>query len=464
MKSRRIIFWILLPILSLVLLEGVLQLTSLFVADKAVIGSEAPASNQIWTFGESTSVWGGDQSYPNILQKKIEQVSAENFQVVNYAVMGSDSEKQLKAFLAALEHAKPKMVIAMLGINDDWALSNEKETNFRAKLWPLRTYRFAYFIYLNYFKDLLKAKSILIPMKGYYYPPNLNPEVWPVIEKLVNQKKYSDIEKLIDQQPAEFKRDYFYVASITVSDKYGSEEDLQSVNQQIYFLTKCLAIDPEYLPCIEQMVENKCVAKHSFESIEPYLKLALDKKSDYPNVFQAALNEYRKVGQTEKGLTIVEQFLKQHPVDYFFLWRNFIESMPEDTDPGRRTYWKNLYEKEFPGRTNSTNESKLKEHFETHSKFVSNLKEFVELCAANNIQFVFVQYPRLSIAKIKEIPDHSDKVIWVENKNNFENALKTHTYEDLFTDRFSTSFGHFTPFGAELVAEEVFKNIKNKLH
>jgi hypothetical protein len=74
-----------------------------------------------------------------------------------------------------------------------------------------------------------------------------------------------------------------------------------------------------------------------------------------------------------------------------------------------------------------------------------------------------MQYPMMPVDFLKNILKDSkyyEKLIFISNENNFNEALKTYKPEDLFTDMFAGSFGHCTDLGNTLIAENVAENIE----
>ncbi len=71
------------------------------------------------------------------------------------------------------------------------------------------------------------------------------------------------------------------------------------------------------------------------------------------------------------------------------------------------------------------------------------------------IKFVVMQYPTLDISELKEIFNGNDNIIFISNEENFNKALKTGKYEDLFIDHIRPTFGHATQVGNRLIAENV---------
>lgn len=78
------------------------------------------------------------------------------------------------------------------------------------------------------------------------------------------------------------------------------------------------------------------------------------------------------------------------------------------------------------------------------------------------IIFVAVQYPTLDISQLKAKFDGDEDIIFISNRENFEKALRESRYEELFTDRYGTSFGHTTRKGSRVVAESIARTIQEE--
>lgn len=94
--------------------------------------------------------------------------------------------------------------------------------------------------------------------------------------------------------------------------------------------------------------------------------------------------------------------------------------------------------------------------------------ELYNILRGRGIALVAMQYPTLDIDEIKKpfrnlglgeipqmLPDKS--LYFVENRYNFLEALRNQPYEEIFTDRFRKTWGHLTPFGHELIADQLVK-------
>jgi len=75
---------------------------------------------------------------------------------------------------------------------------------------------------------------------------------------------------------------------------------------------------------------------------------------------------------------------------------------------------------------------------------------------------IAMQYPRLDINYLKEnlkTSKNYDRIIFLSNESNFNEALKSCKTEDIFKDMFAGSFGHCTQLGNTLIAENVAETI-----
>jgi len=76
---------------------------------------------------------------------------------------------------------------------------------------------------------------------------------------------------------------------------------------------------------------------------------------------------------------------------------------------------------------------------------------------------ILMQYPMMPVDDLKNILKDSkyyEKLIFISNENNFNEALKTYKPEDVFIDMFAGTFGHCTYLGNTLIAENAAENIE----
>jgi len=90
---------------------------------------------------------------------------------------------------------------------------------------------------------------------------------------------------------------------------------------------------------------------------------------------------------------------------------------------------------------------------------VLNYQMLKKILDRRRIKLVCVQYPMRSIESLKRIFNSSDNVIFVDNENIFEKALKKGSYKEYFIDMFFGDFGHCTSKGNRLLAENIANEV-----
>ena len=113
--------------------------------------------------------------------------------------------------------------------------------------------------------------------------------------------------------------------------------------------------------------------------------------------------------------------------------------------------------------------------------FQKNMKKIYAYLRKQNVDVIFMQYPLANIDILKYVLSvekmemanynkYRDAVIerwkppsfrldknikFLENKDNFKAALRRHSFDELFIDRFAIIFGHTSNLGHELIADNV---------
>lgn len=74
---------------------------------------------------------------------------------------------------------------------------------------------------------------------------------------------------------------------------------------------------------------------------------------------------------------------------------------------------------------------------------------------SRGITHIAVQYPTLSVLTLQRTLAGEIGIEFVDNEQTFADALRTHSFDELFVDRFAGSFGHMTPLGHDILAENI---------
>jgi hypothetical protein len=90
-------------------------------------------------------------------------------------------------------------------------------------------------------------------------------------------------------------------------------------------------------------------------------------------------------------------------------------------------------------------------------------KLIVDKLVDNNIKVLSMQYPVRSIKPLKQMlknEEYYDRIIFINNENNFKDLLKTKQFKEVFEDQFAGDFGHYKQDGSVLIAENVIARLE----
>ena len=84
-----------------------------------------------------------------------------------------------------------------------------------------------------------------------------------------------------------------------------------------------------------------------------------------------------------------------------------------------------------------------------------NYNRLREVLSRKGVKLVCMQYAMRPLGPLKDMLDSREGIIFVDNEAVFKEALKDGRYEDYFIDRFAGDFGHCTPPGNKIIADNV---------
>jgi tetratricopeptide (TPR) repeat protein len=90
-------------------------------------------------------------------------------------------------------------------------------------------------------------------------------------------------------------------------------------------------------------------------------------------------------------------------------------------------------------------------------------RRLYETLKERGIRYIAMQYPRLDVQVIRDMLEDAADVTFISNQENFEAALESHSYAEIFADSFAKhrpppfggDFGHMTLRGERLIAENL---------
>ena len=83
---------------------------------------------------------------------------------------------------------------------------------------------------------------------------------------------------------------------------------------------------------------------------------------------------------------------------------------------------------------------------------VYDYNEIYNLVSSRHARFIAMQYPLRDVSYLKGVFSPELPIVFVENKENFQQALKNSLYGEYFNDSFGGDFGHCTRKGNRLMA------------
>lgn len=116
----------------------------------------------------------------------------------------------------------------------------------------------------------------------------------------------------------------------------------------------------------------------------------------------------------------------------------------------------------FKGKTSASGSLTLSKNTNIDSVEAIKLRNYQEvkrILDKRGIRLVCSQYPLRSVEPLKEIFQGQAGVIFVDNEKVFKDALRKKSYRYYFTDTFGNDFGHCTPEGNRLLAENIADTI-----
>ena len=460
-------------------------------------------SYRIMCLGESTTAWGGDDSWPNQLEKILNNKGLGlSFKVTNKGKPGIESSVILSELKYNLDRYNPDMVISMMGINDgDYTIAYDEGVIDNLKIFIKR------FRIVKLIKIIKAAMVNRIGIKKSYFKRESNLKIEDN-HKGENQSSLMNEDKYLELGEQNMGKGNFKEAEIN----FKKAIELNPKGEGAYRLGYCYRNQ-------EKLLEAENVIKKGIE-VNPdnaalYLELALCFRDQRDLHIEGML---KKEGEMYKK-TIEKD--PNHDWAYVYLGSYYF-------DMGRYEDGEKAYIKAMATTTNAVPYIELADHYRKRKDF-KNLEKIVykaveldnkrdvtrpygylsdrmygllglhyylkgeykdakkyfgkakkirtdnyfgttvnylklkDMVLSRSLKLVCMQYPMRSIKTLKKIFDFNEKILFVNNEKIFKKVLLQGIYEDYFEDMFAGDFGHCTPKGNRLIAENVANLILKKI-
>jgi tetratricopeptide (TPR) repeat protein len=415
--------------------------------------------------------------YPPFLEKILNQSNTGiQFSVIDKGRGGLNTRSILSQVESYINEYHPDMVVAMMGINDEsWEghIPYERPTSSKPLLFirSFKTYKFARLLWLHM---ITKAKEL-----GLYKAQNKDSFPYglkePYVERGDAKKNEATLTKIIEHDPRnddayaklgwtcgnqgkftqaeEFLKKAIelnpenaeaYIGLGWIRKAQGNfpqaEELIRKAikldprNDDGYFRLGWLYIDQDKLPQAEELFKKtlECNPKHAYA----YIRLG---------------GIYRNQGKFSQAEELIKKAILGCDFNQKARFYGALASIYEAM--GKTTLSKEYYDK--------ANQTRLNEYLPLVN---TNYLKLKDILYKKHIKLVCVQYPMRSIEPLKEIfKDDADGIIFVDNESIFKNAVRQQGFKQYFRDMFGGDFGHCTPEGNRLLAENITEVILKRV-
>jgi lysophospholipase L1-like esterase len=401
-------------VIFLISCELLLRSIAFFTQTKNEIQSD---KYPILTLGESTTARNKKPvDWPAQLEA---QLNKENIPAVVYneARFATTTSAILENTPYYLQKYKPKLIITMMGIND-YHLIWPKHFVLTDKKNPL-----TYFKTYKFFKYLTASSKLKEPeeLRGVISSDLEYPKHGQILKKLSEASRQSkeyqnvleEVEAFLKNKPDGEKALYYkHLSEKLPQSPLNKNSDLM---KNLDFVMKALRMIPGPADGTASWALHLAISTHQYHLCKEIIDFAKRDRSKMEETF----------------LLRVATCLKDEP-DY--VKEVFVHAGDNF---------------EFRGTA-----------LETPVK--TNYIRLAELIEDTDICWIAMGYPRRPASEgMLAVSESGDEKIFVLlNQNNFEDALKTHTFDEVFEDKFAIDFGHSTFYGNSLIASNVFEFIK----
>ena len=386
---------------------------------------------RIMCIGESTTQLGGQYSYPSQLEGILNaKLDRKKFQVINQGMGGAQISALLEQLPKWLQTYHPDMVIAMMGILDPLEENKDISSGWEE----------AFIKKIKLYQVFTKLRDKVILDLEEYYIKQRKQFVSSGEDKKEALSGYEQLINLMKDQSASQNYFNFLMKSAEESGRY---EIAESLYEQFLRQNKNGAIQgwviKEYGNLLIKMEKYE-----KFVSVMeriPYDSWTLDWVKGYCHSDH----------NMEHVRLVIEKMVQNgiSPLVYGYIGACYEEGGRGDLkdayldkmDKIRGNYFSSMTQKDYLA-----------------------VKDII---LSQGIKPVFIQYPMRGIRPLLSIfendPDKS-KIVFVDNEEVFKDAVQKEPYETYFVDRAFGDFGHATPRGNRLLAENVARIILEKFN
>ncbi len=462
--------------LFFIILTVLFEIAGFFISNRLKISVEPPQdgdSFKIICIGESTTAMGGQYSYPNQLETILnDSESPLNFTVINKGIPGHSTTSILEEIETNLAHYQPDMVVSMTGINDGTIWANQDSSKQRPFWLNIRLLRFLDLFIQNLLNERrnvshTESDDSHISLKSQ----ELASQGWRMIEEA---KDFPGAIRLLEQALDEDDQNTHALVLLGIA-----HTQVQEFAQAITRFKQAERLKPNDIFLRDGLIEAYTGMKARAE-IQKLLTLQLKERGPIFLYFGPIDNMQKSLGfqETEQILKEIAQdmpgwsavdlslaylyFINERPalarsrIEQFFAQQDSVEDVAIYGFAGQIYQQLGLHNqaKDFLNRSASISMQPIT---------VKNYQRLRDAILARGLTLVAVQYPVRRIEPLKQLLGENPAIVYVDNEKLFKKAIQTHSYDYLFQDSFAGDFGHATPEGNRILANNIATAILNHL-
>ncbi len=448
---------------------------------------------RILCIGESTTGLGRINSYPSQLEHILNAVfSDRQFKVINKGVTSKTSRDILARVEGYLNQYQPHLVIGMMGINDILLLPHQGGSSLSQPSWAehFRIYKLISLIKAHVTESLKKASRTVLnnePQREEELKSQEEAEIDELIIAISNFKILKERRDRLDQAlnaaaaSAKQERISKRISEINKNQAwqlvrmaiaYRENDDLAKAQAA---LMKAIEMDPEnFATNIEfgRVMKQRLLFPQAVtafykaleinpESFFAYLELArtYDAWGDTLKAYDCYVQVAKRDSENLVILREAGEWFYEH--GYHVQAEEVLIKIKEKNPDDHSIY--DILAKVYQAKGNndryqeyqSLADKRSENAYEYPQQTKDHYLKIIEIVHSHGIPFISMQYPLRSVSALKEILEEKKNIIFVENKENFEEALKTTPFSEYFSDNFAGDFGHCTKEGNRLIAKNV---------
>ncbi|MBU1864207.1 MAG: tetratricopeptide repeat protein [Candidatus Omnitrophica bacterium] len=409
---------------------------------------------RILCLGDSTTAGSSPTMYPQQLEEILNATPRDtSFVVINKGMFNVDTTDIMYNAPAFVETYKPQIVIAMMGTNDSHTTVPHRHTMTHI-LQSFRTYKFACLIA----KHIRTTRSSNFFYEGVEYKDK---HEWSTAQELFYKETLRHPQNV--QAHVELGWCYYYDRLFNKAEKT---------------FKRVLSIEPSHLEAVLGLGLTYGYQGRKKES-EELLTIARKENPNNHDVLMKLCIYYRDTRDYTRAIPLFEEVI---PLDPHFSWlysaggeclmgvgrireaismfKKALIFLPDTDDHASYINLAQCYE-HLNKLEKAAQYKKKAESLQStfYSKTRTNYRTLYTLLKTKGIQLVCVQYPMRPVSLLKKIFPNEDDILFVDNEAIFKHGVQEKGYNYYFDDRFAGDFGHCSPEGNRLLAENIARVI-----